>query len=152
MQERACEARKDLSFDVVLRISAFGGCFSDWMIEYPEDYYFISPIVLLTASRKAIKNLLLNHLRKHKQFKFRMVIHVNFMKATNSDVKTVPPVCLTTQPYTVWPATDIDEELEEIPRELMKSIEEYEACGSGWIIDHLVRLDANITSFSCFNQ
>ena len=78
-----------------------------------------------------------------------MVIHVNFIKATNPDVQTVPPVVLPTPPHTVLPATDIDEELDVVPNELMLNIEEYEACGSGWIIDHLVQFDIIITSFSC---
>ena len=149
IQDRTYKTANDLTFNVTLRQSAFGGCFSDWMIVYPQDYYFIEPIVLLKASTKSMKSTLINHLREHKQFKFRMVIHVNFIKATNPDVQTVPPVVLTTTPHTVWPATDIDEELDAVPNELMLNIEEYEAFGSGWIIDHLVRFDTIITSFSC---
>ena len=148
-QERTYSTINDLSFDIILRQSAFGGCIADWSIKYPQDYYFVDPTVLITASAKAMKNTLINHLRVHKQFKFRMVIHVNFIKATNPDVQTVPPVVLTTTPHTVWPATDIDEELDAVPNELMLNIEEYEACGSGWIIDHLVQFDTIITSFSC---
>ena len=148
-QERTYSTINDLSFDIILRQSAFGGCFADWSIVYPQDYYFVDPTVLITASAKAMKNTLLDHLREHKQFKFSMVIHANFIKATNSDIQTIPPVCLSTALYTVWPATDIDEDLETIPNELIQSILEYEHFGSGWIIDHIVRFDTNIASFSC---
>ena len=149
LQERTYKTANNLTFNIVLRKTAFGGCFADWIIVYPQNYYFIEPIVLLKASVKSMKNILLNHLREHNQFKFRMVIHVNFIKASDPEVKTVPPVVLTTTPYNVWPATDIDEELDTIPNELIHSIQEYETCGSGWIIDHLVQLDVIITSFSC---
>ena len=152
IQDRTYKPANDLTFNVTLRQSAFGGCFSDWMIGYPQDYYFIEPIVLLKASVKTMKSTLINHLREHNQFKFRMVIHVNFIKATDPDIQTIPPVVLTTTPHTVWPVTDIDEELDAVPNELMLNIEEYEACGSGWIIDHLVRFDTIITSFSCLGQ
>ena len=149
-QERTYSTINDLSFDIILRQSAFGGCFADWIIVYPQDYYYsVDPTVLITASAKAMKNTLLDHLREHKQFKFSMVIHANFIKATNSDIQTIPPVCLSSALYTVWPTTDIDEDLETIPNELIQSILEYEHFGSGWIIDHIVRFDTNIASFSC---
>ena len=148
-QERTYRIINDLSFNIILRQTAFGGCFADWSIVYPQDYYFIDPAILLAASAKAMKKTLLDHLREHKHFKFSIAIHVNFIKATNPDIQTIPPVCLTTAPYTVWPATDIDEVLETIPNDLTQSILEYENIGSGWVIDHIVRFHTNIASFSC---
>ena len=151
-ERRTYNAANDLTFNVTFRQGAFGGCFADWMIIYPQDYYFIDPLVLLNASVKSMKNTLLNHLREHNQFKFRMAIHVNFIKASNPEVQTVPPVVLSTTPYTVWPTTDIDEELREVPNDLIRNIQDYEQCGSGWIIDHIIQLDTIITSFSCLGR
>ena len=42
-RERTYKTVNDLKFNIVLRKSAFRGCFADWIIVYPEDYYFIEP-------------------------------------------------------------------------------------------------------------
>ena len=75
-----------------------------------------------------------------------MSIHVVFEQATNPEVKTVPPVVLTTNPYDVWPIIDLDESLTNAAKELFDKIETYEGYGSGWIIDYLDRPDTNIAS------
>ena len=36
---------------------------------------------------------------------------------------------------------------ESATNELYEKIEEYEGCGSGWVVDHLVSLEGNFNSF-----
>lgn len=142
----------NLQFSPVRRKSAFGGCFADWKIHFPEDYNLVAPITLLSAAVKAMKDIIYKHLYEHtKTLKFTMSIHVVFEQAKDPEVKTVPPVVLTTSPYSVYVATDLDTCLDDAAHELYRLIEEYEGYGSGWVIDYLDRLDTNITSFKFGN-
>ena len=136
-----------LKFSPTLRKSAFGGCFADWMIYFTDDYYLVDPIILLQTAAKAMKEIILKHNNKYtKRLKFTMSIHVVFERGCIPEVKTEPPVVLTIDPYEVYLSTNLDECLHDAAEELFKLIEEYEGCGSGWIIDHLDRLDTTITS------
>ena len=138
----------NLKFSPTLRQSAFRGIASDWMIYFPEDYYMVDPTILLKEATNTMKGIIMNQLYKHtKKLKFTMSIHVVFEKANDPEVKTVPPVVLTTHPYIVYLGTDIDNCLNDAAEDLFKRIENYEGCGSGWVIDHLVRLDTGIYSF-----
>ena len=76
-----------------------------------------------------------------------MSVHVVFEKACDPEIKTVPPVVLTTDPITVYMGWNIDECLEEAADELYEKIQIYEGCGSGWTIDYLKLLDTGIYSF-----
>ena len=95
-----------------------------------------------------MKDIILQHNSSQtKQLKYTMSIYVVFEKAVDPEVKTIPDVVLTTGPRIVYPDTDIDKALENTVDELFQLIEEYEGVGSGWIIDHLVRLDTSLNSF-----
>ena len=85
-----------------------------------------------------------------KRLEFTMSIHVVFEKAADPEVKTEPPVVLTTEPSIIYLATDIDHCLESTADELLELIEEYEGVGSGWTLDHLDRLDTSL--MSCYNN
>ena len=138
----------NLKFSPMQGKTAFGGVFADWMIEYPDDYRLVDPIVLLRESVQAMKDIILDHNKKHtKRLKFTMSIHVVFEYASDPEVKTEPSVVLTTAPFTIYLATDIDESLKDATEKLYKMIEDYEGCGSGWVIAYLERLDTSITSF-----
>ena len=75
-----------------------------------------------------------------------MSIHVVFEHGCDSTVKTEPPVVLHSSPFEVWLATDVEEVLEKAAEKLFEMIENYEGCGSGWVIDYLEQLDTTITS------
>ena len=148
LQGKSYKAIPNLKFSPILRHSSFGGIAADWIIHFPDDYKLVDPTVLLQTSTKSMKEIITKHLYDHtKRLKFTMSIHVVFEQATDSEVKTSPPVVLTTDPYTVWSATNLDEVLTEAAKELFDKIETYEGCGSNWILDHLDRLDTEIRSF-----
>ena len=94
-----------------------------------------------------MKGIILKRLHeKTKKLKFTMSVHVVFEKGCDPEIKTVPPVVLTTGPKVVYITTNIDKCLENAAEELYEEIETYEGCGSGWIVDYLKRLDTGIYS------
>ena len=146
MHLRTCN---NLKFTPKLRKSAFGGCFADWKIIFPEDYRRMDLTTLLSASTLAMKEILEKHLREQTQrLKFTMAIHVVFQQPLEPEVKTEPPIVLRTCPYIVYNEHDLNMILgKEMARHLMELIETYEGYGSGWIIDYIKRLDTDIASF-----
>ena len=99
-------------------------------------------------STAAMKDIILQHnTSQTKRLKYTMSIHVVFEKAADPEIKTEPPVVLTTSPRVVYLGTDIDKALGNTADDLLNRIEEYEGVGSGWIIDYFVRLDTGIYSF-----
>ena len=153
MHLRTCSQRfgagNNLNFIPVLRKSAFGGCFADWKIVFPEDYHRIDLTTLLSASTLAMKEILEKHIREQTQrLKFTMAIHVVFEQPSHPEVKTDPPVVLRTNPYTVYMETKLDMILgDKMAKHLLELIETYEGYGSGWRIDYIKRLDTDIASF-----
>ena len=148
IQKKKYRTINDLKLAVIKKSSAFGGIAVEWTIRYPHDYNLIDPILLLKKSTKAMKNLILKHnLEQTRRLKFTISIHVVFEKASNPEIKTIPPVVLTTEPTTVYLATDIDDSLQDTADELLDLIEVYERNGSGWVIDHLDRMDMGLYSF-----
>ena len=139
----------DLKLLPRLQKSLFKGNLEDWIIEYPKENILPDPTVLLKTSAKLMKEAILKYNIKHTyQSKLTMSIHVVFEKAVDIQIKTVPPIVLTTSPYTVYLGTDIDKCLDDAAEKLFDMIQEYEGCGSGWVIDRLVRLDTKIVSIS----
>ena len=150
VQKKKYRTINDLKLVVIKKSSAFGGIIADWTIRYPHDYYLIDPFILLKKSAMTMKDVILEHNRTQtKRLKFNLSIHIVFEKASNPEIKTVPPVVLTTQhPYTViHRMVDVDEFLEKAVEDLIYLIEEYQRNGSGWVIDHLVCMDINLNSF-----
>ena len=138
----------DLDFTPTLRQSAFGGCFADWKMIFPEDYHCIDLNTLLSASTLSMKDILVKHLHEHTgKLKFTMAIHVVFEQSTHPEVKTNPPIVLHTDPSTVYLASNLDMILRNMCEQLLLKINTYEGTGSGWVIDYVDRLDTNIASF-----
>ena len=76
--------------------------------------------------------------------KFSMAIHVEFEKATDSNIITDPPVVLQSEQFEIYKGTNIKGELKKVIKQLVTSIDTYEQCGSGWILCHLRALDTTI--------
>ena len=137
-----------IKFSPIIRTSAFGGIYTDWMIKFPDDYHLVDPRVLLQKAVKAMTNEIEKHLHKDGQrLKFTMSVFVVFEKAGDPETKTIPSVVFTTTPYEVRASTDLNKCLDDTAHELYHLIEVYEGNGSGWVIDHLTRLDTRMYSF-----
>ena len=139
--------RTDLPFKLILRKSAHRGNIAEWAIEYTAGT--TDPLVSLNDGVKAMKATIFEHSYKHtRQLKFFFAAHIVFVKATDPNVFTVPPVVLQTDPVRVFLADlfRLDEIFEKAIEQLMEKIETFQKNGSGWVIDHLVRLDTKIIS------
>ena len=138
----------DLNLTPFKRSSSFGGITAVWWIRYPKEYHSLDPIMLLKKSTKAMKDIMVEHnLAQTMRMKYTMSVHVTFMKLADPDIKTEPPIVLTTDPTTVWVGTDIDHSLENTAEELIDLIEVFERNGSGWVIDYLYGTDMDLYSF-----
>ena len=135
--------------------TAFGGCFADWSIVFPRRCEYIHPEILLEEATKAMKATIQEHLRTHTpRLKFTMSIFAILQQACDPEVKTDPPICLTSSPYNVYkhrPIVDkehhmLEEALHDTAVELGEMLENYEGMGSGWVMDRLIRLDTSLTS------
>ena len=139
---------QDLKFSPKLRIAAFGGIIAEWVIRFPDDYGMVDPIILLKEAVKSMKEIIIQHLHDHtKKLKFIMSVHVVFHHGCDPEVKSNPPVVLTTNPVSVYLATDLDHSLQEAAQAMVDLIESYEGVGSGWVYDHSIRLDISLNSF-----
>ena len=139
--------RTDLPFKPILRKSALHGNIADWTIEYPVG--MIDPLASMRDGVKAMKATIFEHLYMHThQLKFYFAAYIVFVKAADPNVFTVPPVVLQTDPVRVFFADlfCLDEIFEKDIKQLMEKIDTFEKNGSGWVIDHLVRLDTKIIS------
>ena len=139
----------DLNLTPKLLTSVFGGICQNWTVVYKEDVSnSIDPTSLLQDGTKAMKQVIRKHLHRSEEYalKFYFAVHAVFIKAT-TDVKTDPPIVLQTNPYTAYRGTDLDPLLNNAAENLSEKISTFERNGSGWVIDHLIRLDINVTSF-----
>ena len=147
--ERTCSKKVATKLEPFLRQAAFGGIFTYWTVYFPQDLMSYQPFELIHAASMKMKKMVNEHLEKYKRLKFNLIVHVIFEKATDPEVKTDPPVVFWTSPYTIWPmGCDIDASLKEAADELIKKIEDYEGIGSGWTIDHLLRMDIDLLAFA----
>ena len=79
----------------------FNGIATTWRITYYE--IACDHPSLLKESTKAMKDIILKQLyEKTKKLKFTMSVHVVFEKACDPEIKTVPPVVLTTDSETAY--------------------------------------------------
>jgi len=139
---------RNLTFNPVIRSSSFRGIATEWSIFYPDEYRYCDHLVLLKTSAAAMKESIETQLyAKTQRLKYVMSIHVVFEKAYDPEVKTIPPVVLSTDPVLIYDGSELDECLADDAVDVWEKFETFEGCGSGWIIDHLERLDASIYSF-----
>ncbi|MEE8289544.1 MAG: hypothetical protein V3R25_09045, partial [Nitrosomonadaceae bacterium] len=90
-----------------------------------------------------------NTITKSGASKVSVTLHVQFHLAVDPSHVTEPPVVLTTPPAE-WleGGVGVDTMLCDIYNELINSIEQYELCGSGWVLDKLLRLDLHVLKFT----
>ena len=92
----------------------------------------------------AMRNKLQTFRSEERALKFSMAIHVEFEKATDSNIITDPAVVLQSEQFEIYKGTNIKRELEKVVKQLETSIDTYEQCGSGWIVRRLRMLDCTI--------
>ena len=130
-------------FKVFKSSTAFAKANVTWQLKYKqnnaENY-----IDLLDTSVAAMEQYIQRYRTKQRALKFNMSLYVNFEKAVDPSVVTVPPAVLVTEQFEVYTDTDIKECLQDCSRQLQNRIECYEDTGSGWVISEMVALDTTI--------
>ena len=99
----------------------------------------------IVGLEEAVKNnarVLLQSIEKN--IKWQIVLSLTFVKATNPEVVTDPPVVFLTEPVSSTSGDPIELQLKVALRRLWQQIDKYERNGSGWIIDRLVTLDLRV--------
>ena len=141
--------RTDIPFKPTLLKSLFGGLLQQWTIEFPNKGT-TDALDSLRDGINAMKATIFEQAYKHtQQLKFYFAAHIVFVKAADSNVHTDPPAVLRTDPVRILLGDlyRLDQICNDQIKEMIEEIDTFERNGSGWIIDHLVRLDTKITSF-----
>ena len=142
--QQSCIRPKNYGLEVTLLKSALKGVAQVWSVNVPGNHA-VEALESLQTSAKAMKAIIRKYMYKHgSNLKYYLAIHVVYYKPTNPHIVTDPPVVHQTQPQSVYPATNLDELLESDVQSLKDMIETYQENGSGWCLEHIVRLDTNI--------
>ena len=86
----------------------------------------------------AFKPVMTKFHRDHQAYKFQVAVDVVYHKAVDPAVMTQPPVTLTSEMVAVY--SDDVPPLEDVNRQLVNFIREYELNGSGWVFLHFASL------------
>ena len=73
--------------------------------------------------------------------KIIVALHITFHQATDPTFLSEPPLVFKSSPLEILAATDIDEVLQIIMEQLLKKIDDFEQCGSGWLLHELSCLE-----------
>ena len=82
--------------------------------------------------------------KKQKGGKGIVSLFVVFCKADRIEVKTDPPNCLKSEPFTILEASNVDEALRTAADQINDSLEKFIRNGSGWVLDHLLRAELGL--------
>ena len=84
---------------------------------------------------------------KKRSVKFYLSLHVNFHLSTDVTFLTDPPAVLCTDTIEVYDSSDVHHALNSTYENLVSAIEDFQQCGSGWILDRLIALDLHLLEF-----
>ena len=98
----------------------------------------------LNGSINAMYDILNGYLIQKNALKFTCTVKLMFRKAVELDVMTDPPVCLSTQAFSLYFGSNVDETLDLAYKQLRSKIDTFETEGSGWVADRLVCLDTTL--------
>ena len=76
--------------------------------------------------------------------KIYMTLHANVHLSTDPSYITDPSAVFKTEQVEILASTNINEVLDKIYNSLIKSVDEFESRGSGWVMDQLMRLDLHV--------
>ena len=111
----------------------------DKIVQTPQNIYEI-----LKKSINSSSSLLDVYQNENNGIKFQFNLRVHYHQASDKNMLTEPAASHNGKPREVYAVTDIDDELVHAIKELEGKIDEYEQRGSGWVLDHLVRVDLYI--------
>ena len=78
--------------------------------------------------------------------KWNLALKAIMYKPSDPDVVTDPPAVFNTNMKMGVVGTNYEDELKAAFENVMQQIDEYQHCGSGWVLDELVELDVSIVT------
>ena len=102
---------------------------------------------VLKESTFQVENRINEEVVKKRAVKFYLSLHVNVHLSTDVTFITDPPAVLSTATVEVYDSGDVHDALNSTYENLVYAIEDFQQCGSGWILDKLVALDLHLPEF-----
>ena len=81
-------------------------------------------------------------------WKYYISLSLVFRKASDIGAVTDPPAVFNSEVLLLTPAENMQRQLGIVYQNIIHQIDSFQERGSGWVIDHLVRLDVNTTNYS----
>ena len=81
-------------------------------------------------------------------WKYYISLSLVFHKASDIGTVTDPPAVFNSEVLLLTPAENMQRQLGIVYQNILHQIDSFQERGSGWVIDHLVRLDVNTTNYS----
>ena len=125
---------------------------SQWYHEYclnleDEQQDALNVLDVLKESTFQVDNRIYGEVVKKRAVKFYLSLHVIFPLSTGVAFLTDPPAILSTDTIDVYDSSDVHDALNSAYENLVSAIEDFQQCGSGWILDKLVALHLHLLKF-----
>ena len=85
---------------------------------------------------------------KKRAVTFYLSLHVNYHLSADVAFLTDPPAVLRTDTIEVYDSSDVHDALNSTYVNLVSAIEDFQQCGSGWILNKLLALDLHLLEFN----
>ena len=89
-----------------------------------------------------------NEQEQRNRQKVYLALSCDFYKPSMPDVMSQPPPVFNTEAVAVFPATDVVELVQKFYKSLITEIENYERCGSGWVLNSFQMLDIHFLHYN----
>ena len=91
-----------------------------------------------------MENRINEEVAKKRAVKFYLSLHANLHLSTDVTFLTNPQAVLSPDIIEVYDSSDIHDALDSIYGNLTSAIEDFQPCGSGWVLDKLLALDLHL--------
>ena len=89
-----------------------------------------------------------NEQEQRNRQKVYLALSCDFYKPSMPDVMSQPPPVFNTEAVAIFPATDVVELVQKFYISLITEIENYERCGSGWVLNSFQMLDIHFLHYN----
>ena len=127
-----------------------GGALQNTIVDYQLNFKDENQDDIVKFLKESVLSLecqIKDEIKTRKAIKFYLSLYADFHLASDTTFKTDPPVVLSTSAAEVFESSDVGEILHRTYQNLVKTIEDFQLTGSGWVLDKLVKLDLHILEF-----
>ena len=136
--------------DNVSRVAdALDGTVSEYRLNLEDEQQDASNVLNgLKGSTFQMENRINEEIAKKRAVRFYLSLHVYFHLSTDLTFLTDPPAVFSTDAVELYNSNDVHVALNSIYGNLVPAIEDFQQCGSGWILDKLLGLDLHLLKFN----